>query len=140
MLAPILSFPAPLLLLLRILGLAALCRRFLLAFALLAVEDSTDRLLAGGKIGSNDKQLICTGGRASTQLTHQILACCTQMKGTNDVGVGDAGALGALLGEATNVVTQGLVGLLTASLEIPRIPRTHVHAFEVPMKVLTRSD
>ena len=33
--------------------------------------------------------------------------------------------------EAANVVTQGLVGLLTAPSEIPRIPRTHVHALEV---------
>ena len=54
------------------------------------------------------------------------------MKGTDDVRVGDAGELGALLGEVTNVVTQGLVGLLTAPSEIPRIPRTHVCALEVP--------
>ena len=53
------------------------------------------------------------------------------MKGTDDVGVGDAGELSALLGETTNVVAQGLVGLLMAPLEIPRIPRMHVRALEV---------
>jgi hypothetical protein len=53
------------------------------------------------------------------------------MKGTNDFGVGDVGELGALLGEVSDVVSQGLVGLLTAPSEIPRVPRTHVCALEV---------
>ena len=52
------------------------------------------------------------------------------MKGTNDF-VGDAGELGALLGEASNVVSQGLVGLLTAPSEVPRISRTHVCALKI---------
>ena len=39
--------------------------------------------------------------------------------------------LRALLGQAANVVTQGLVGLLAAPSQIPRIPRTHVCALEV---------
>ena len=56
------------------------------------------------------------------------------MKGTNDFGIGDAGELGALLGEVSNVVSQGLVGLLTAPSEIPRVPRTHVCALEVAHK------
>ena len=131
LLALLLSFPAPLLLLLGVLGLAALRGRFPLALALLAVEDGTDRLFAGGKVGGDIKQLIRTRGRAPSQLAHQILACRGQMKGTNDVEVGDAGELDALLGEATNEITQGLVGLLTASSEIPRIPRMHVRALEV---------
>ena len=103
----------------------------LFVFRLLAVEDGTNRFLTGGKVGGDIKQLIRTGGRAPSQLAHQILACRGQMKGTNDVGVGDTGELDALLGEATNVITQGLVGQLTASSEIPRIPRTHVRALEV---------
>ena len=60
----LLSFPSPFLLLHDVLGLAALHRRFPLALALLIVEDGTDRLLAGGEVGSNIKQLSCTGRRA----------------------------------------------------------------------------
>ena len=53
------------------------------------------------------------------------------MKGTNDFGVLDAGELSALLGEASDVIPQRLVGLLTAPSEIPRVPRMHVRALEV---------
>ena len=53
------------------------------------------------------------------------------MKGTNDFGVGDAGELDALLGEASDVVSQGLVRLLTAPSAIPRVHRMHERALEV---------
>jgi hypothetical protein len=53
------------------------------------------------------------------------------MKGTNDFGVLDAGELGALLGEASDVIPQRLVGLLSAPSEIPGITRAHVRALEV---------
>jgi hypothetical protein len=53
------------------------------------------------------------------------------MKGTDDLRVGDTRELGALLGEATDVVTQGFVRLLTAQSEIPRISRAYVCALEV---------
>ena len=43
----------------------------------------------------------------------------------------DARELGALLGEALHVVTQGLAGLLATPLEVPGIPRAHVRALEV---------
>ena len=56
------------------------------------------------------------------------------MKGTNDFGVLDAGELSALLGEASDVIPQRLVGLLTAPSEIPRVPRTHVRALKVTHK------
>jgi len=53
------------------------------------------------------------------------------MKGTNDFEVLDAGELSALLGEASDVIPQGLVRLLTAPSEIPRVPETHVWALEI---------
>ena len=53
------------------------------------------------------------------------------MKGTNDFEVLDAGELSALLGEASDVIPQGLVRLLTAPSEIPRVPEMHVCALEV---------
>jgi hypothetical protein len=45
--------------------------------------------------------------------------------------VGDARELGALLGEAPHVVTQGLTGLLETPFEILGVPRVHVRALEI---------
>ena len=45
--------------------------------------------------------------------------------------MGDAGELGALLGEAPHVVASGLIGLLLAPFEVPGVPRAHVRALEV---------
>ena len=45
--------------------------------------------------------------------------------------MGDAGELGALLGEVPHVVAQGLVGLLLTLSEIPGVPGAHVGAQEV---------
>ena len=62
---------------------------------------------------------------------HKIPACGAQMKGTNDVIVLDARELSALLGETPDVISQGLVRLLTAPSKIPRVARTHVRALEI---------
>ena len=53
------------------------------------------------------------------------------MEGVDDLDVGDAGELGALLGEASHVVAQGLVGLLATPFEVPGVPRAYVGALEV---------
>jgi len=58
------------------------------------------------------------------------------MEVTNDFGVLDAGELRALFGETLDVIPQGLVGLLAAPPEIPRVPRTYVRALEVAHKGL----
>ena len=44
----------------------------------------------------------------------------------------DVGELGALLGESPDEVSEGLIGLLPASPEVPGVPRAHVSALEVP--------
>ena len=62
---------------------------------------------------------------------HQIPTRRALEEGIDDLDVGDAGELGALLGEAANVVKQGLVRLLTAPSKILRVPRAHVSALEV---------
>ena len=127
----LLSLLALLGLLCRALGLVALRGRLHLAFASLAVEDSTDCLLAGGEVGCHIEQLVRTGRRVPSQLAHEIPAHCAQMKGTNDFGVGDAGELGALLGEASHVVTQGFAGLLTTPFEVPGVPRAHLSLIHI---------
>ena len=45
--------------------------------------------------------------------------------------MGDARELGALLGEASHVVTQGLAGLLATPFEVPRVPRANIRALEI---------
>ena len=62
---------------------------------------------------------------------HQVPACRTLEEGVDDLDVGDAGELGALLGEAPHVVAQGLIGLLPTPFEVPGVPRAHVSALEV---------
>ena len=52
-------------------------------------------------------------------------------EGSYHVGVGDVRELVALPGEAPDVPTEGLIGLLTAVLEVPWVPRAFVRALEV---------
>ena len=127
----LLALLAPLGLLRVALGIAALCGRVHLVLGLVAVEDGADRLFARGEVGRYVEQLVLAGGRIPSQLAHEIPARGAQMKGTSDFGVLDAGELGALLGEATDVIPQRLIGLLSAPLKIPRVPRAHVHALKV---------
>ena len=129
----LLSFLPPLLLLSGGLGFAAaaLPGRIFLVLTCLAVEDGADRLLARGKVGGDIEQHIRAGGTASRELVHQIPTRCALEEGIDDLDVGDAGELGALLGEASDVVAQGLVGLLLAPSKILGVPRAHVSALEV---------
>ena len=55
-----------------------------------------------------------------------------------NVGIGDVRKLVALLGEAPDVPTEGLTGLLSAVLEVPWVPRAFVCALEVPTKISFR--
>jgi hypothetical protein len=79
-------------------------------------------------------QLTCLGVVLATQLADQVTIEGTGEERSDDVGVDDFGDLNVLLGEPTNVFTQALVLLLSTTLEIPRIPRVHVCALEVPSR------
>jgi hypothetical protein len=68
---------------------------------------------------------------ASRKLVHQVPARRALEEGVDDLDMGDAGELGALLGEAPHVVAQGLIGLLPTPFEVPGVPRMHVRALEV---------
>ena len=46
--------------------------------------------------------------------------------------VADAGQLGALLGEASDEVSERLIWLLATTLEVPGVPGAHVCALEIP--------
>ena len=97
----LLSLLAPLKLLCGGLGFAAaLCGLLLLALGHLAIEDGTDYFLAGGKVGGDIKQHVRAGGVALRELVHQVPARRAFAEDINDLNVGDAWELGALLGEA----------------------------------------
>ena len=51
-----------------------------------------------------------------------------------NVGVSDVRELVALLGEASDVPTEGFIGLLEAVLEVPWVSRALVCALKVPHK------
>ena len=65
---------------------------------------------------------------------NQGLAGVPGKESSDDVGVDDVGQLVALPGEAPDVPTEGLTGLLMAVLEVPWVPKALVCALEVPHK------
>jgi len=67
---------------------------------------------------------------------HQLFASDAGNERPNDVRVHDIRELSALLGEMPDEVLERLVRLLTATPEIPRVPRAYVYALEVPDKDL----
>ena len=113
------------------LDVAALRGRIVLALAWLVIEDGTNRFLAGGEVGGSVEQLIGVDGSAYRELMHQVPTGRTLEESVDDLDVGDAGELGALLGEASHVITQGLAGLLGTPFEVPGVPRAHVRALEI---------
>ena len=81
--------------------------------ARLIVKNGTNSLLAGGVVGGGVEQLVGVRVLASRELVHQVPARRTLEEGVDDLDVGDAGELGALLGEVSNIVAQEFIGLLT---------------------------
>ena len=67
---------------------------------------------------------------------NQGLAGHPGQEGSYHVGVGNVRELIALSGEAPDVPTKGLTGLLTVVLEVPWVPRALVCALKVPHKDL----
>jgi hypothetical protein len=89
------------LLLLGILGLAALCGCVVHALALLAIEDGPHRLLAGGEAGGDVEQLVGVDGRAAPELAHEVPAGRALEEGVHDLGLSHAWELRTALGEAS---------------------------------------
>jgi hypothetical protein len=130
--ARLLPFLAPLVLLLGLLGLAALCGRIVHVLAFLPVEDRPHRLLTRGEAGGDVEQLIRVDRRAAPELTHEGPACGALEEGVHDLGLGHTLELRAALGEAPYEVPERLVGLLGARAQVPGFSRVHVRALEVP--------
>jgi hypothetical protein len=90
-----------------------------LPFVLVVTKDGTNRLLIGGEVGDNIHQTVGSDRSAAAQLSDQLFAGGTREEGHDDVGVSDVGKLGALFGETSDVVPEGLARLLFVTLEIP---------------------
>ena len=83
--------------------------------------------MAGG-----DVEELLGGSRAFMfQLVNQGLAGGLRQEGSYNIGVGDAGQLVALPGEALDVLMKSFPRLLSVILEIPQVPRACVCALKV---------
>jgi hypothetical protein len=105
-----------------------------LPLILIATKDGTNCLLAGGEVGDNIHQTVGSDGSAAAQLSAQLFAGGTREESHDDVGVGDVGELGALLGETPDVIPEGFTRLLFAASKIPRVAGAHVGSHEVPLE------
>jgi hypothetical protein len=98
---------------------------------LVLLEDGFDRLLTRGELGGDVHQFARLGGSLASQFAHQVSASGVGEECPDDVRVGDVGQLDALLRKPLDVLSQGFPWLLAAALEIPRVPRAHVHTLEI---------
>jgi hypothetical protein len=62
---------------------------------------------------------------------YQGVACHVRLEHRDDVGVGHPPELMALLGEASNVISERFARLLPTTLQVPRIARLHIYAQDV---------
>jgi hypothetical protein len=98
--ARLLSLLAPLVLLVGLLGLAALRGRVVHTLAFLAIEDRPHRLFARGKAGGNVEQLVRISWRAAPEFAHEVPARGALEEGMHDFGLRHAWELRAALGKA----------------------------------------
>ena len=75
-------------------------------------------------------------GGLTSKLVHQHLVDGAGDECPDDIGVGDVGELGALLGETPHEVSERLIMLLPATPKVTGVPRAHVCALKVPDKDL----
>jgi hypothetical protein len=90
-----------------------------LPLVLIATEDGTNRLLAGGVVGDDVHQTVGGDGGVMAQLSDQLFAGGSREEGHNHVGVGDVGELGALPRETPDVIPEGFTWLLLAAPKVP---------------------
>ena len=67
----------------------------------------------------------------ASQLVDQGLVVRPAEECADDIGINNAWERVTLLGEAPDVVVQGLTGLLFVVLEVPRVAKTYVRALKV---------
>ena len=103
-----------------------------LALVLASIEDHSDRLLAGGVVRGDVKQVTGGSGLQVAKLVDQGLVGCPGEEYADDVRVDDIRKRVAPLREPADVILQGLIGLLLAALEVLGIPRIDIRPLEIP--------
>ena len=78
----------------------------------LATKVGLDCLLTGGVLGGDVQELPCHAQGLAGERMDKRLACHAACEGVNHIGVSDVGELIVLLGEALNVLPEGLIGSL----------------------------
>ena len=102
-----------------------------LAFVSASVEDRSDCLLIGGVVSGDIEQVAGRMGLQAAELVDQGLVGCPEEECADDVRVNDVREGVASLGEPTNVIPQGLTGLLLAALEVPGVSRVDIRPLEI---------
>ena len=97
-----------------------------------SIEDRSDRLLIGGMVHGDVEQVTRGSGLQAAKLMDQGLAGCPREGCADDVCVDDIREGVASLRKPTDVILQGLVGLLLTALEVPRVSRADVRPLEIP--------
>ena len=90
-----------------------------------------DSLLVGGVLGGDVQELLCHAWGLTAECVDERLAGLATVEGIDHIGVGDVWELIALLGEAMNVLSEGLVGSLLAVAKILGVTRAGVGTLEV---------
>jgi hypothetical protein len=90
-----------------------------------------DRLLTGGILGGNIQELPRRAWGLAVKHVDKSLAGHAIDEGVDDISIGDVGELIVLLGEALNVLREGLVSPLPIIVEIPGVPWAGVGALKL---------
>ena len=87
-----------------------------LAFVPAFVENCSGRFLTGGVVSGDVEQVTASMRLQATKLVDQGLAVCPGEECADDVCIDDIREGVASFGEPTDVIPQGLAGLLLAAL------------------------
>ena len=82
-------------------------------------EVGQDRLLTSGVLGGDIQELLHYARGLMAERMDEGLTGHAIDEGIDDIGVGDVGELIVLLGEALDVLLEGLVGPLPIVVEVP---------------------
>jgi hypothetical protein len=102
----LLALLAPLLLLRRLLGLAALYGCVIHVLDFLAIAKGPHLLLSGGEAGGDIEQLIGVDRRAPPKLAHKVPTGCALEEGVHDLRLSDTRELSASLVKASYEVLE----------------------------------
>ena len=102
-----------------------------LALVLASAKDRSDCLLTRGVVSGDNEQVAGGTGLQTAKLMDQGLVGHPREECADDVHVDDIREVVASLGEPTDVIPQGLAGLLLVALEVPVVSRADIRPLEI---------